>query len=149
MSLTPLPKDRRGAPRRGKAHCEAFPSLDLLAACRVGPEDVGCEWLDETGRSVGAARFLISEAAHAVVAYSFPGSANVDPGTGHLSLRLLRKRVNPHVVRTSMECPVCASSRQIIYYVKSAWACSICHDLVHLSQRTGDVNKKILRRDKL
>lgn len=139
-------RERSG--RGGKLHCEAFPAIDLPAAER-GWRDAhrSCEWRNEQGRVVGTGRLLVLDGEAAEFSYDFTSSINIEPASGKLRVGITGTRLNPHVVRKRFVCPCCSTSAHKLLIVSAIWACRTCHNLVHLTQRLGDVNKKIYDRD--
>jgi len=136
--------------RRGRPHCEAFPALDILQAERSLRAGGGtCEWRDERGAFVGYVCAVMLDELAAVFRYDFRGSTNIATAEGLLKLNVICTRRNLHVVRKSFVCPGCDGSVQKVFFVSGAWECRVCHGLVYLKQRLGDVNRNINNRDEL
>jgi hypothetical protein len=125
---------------------EAYPRLDIMRA--AGSFDAGqpiCEFTDGLGQRHGIARFdRRGDLCQIEYHFHFPQTALA---SDWIELQLAPVD-NGFTRRVTILCPVCGSSRKILYF-KDAWTCASCAELLARIQLIHPDARKWEKLDKL
>ena len=144
--MSRLPAQQRGWEERPR-YREAYPRLDIMLA--TASFDAGqtiCEFTDRRGERNGIARFGRSgDRCRLDYCFYFPQTGHVRHWV-EFDLRPVGDGSTPR--RVTIPCPVCGSSRKILYF-KDAWTCAPCAELLARVQLIPPAVRKWEKFDRL